>query len=502
MKRIGVIDIISHTSEYGLYSRITSPALSSIMPQVIAVWLKKLGFVVEYSIITNVDDIKELSTDLDIVFISSFTVSAYLAYSLSTYFRNYRTITVLGGPHARSYPEDSLKYFDYVIGLCDKELIIELIASAESNLNKPHGKYLTAISHPTRLASLEDRWEFVKVVNRKRLWFMPNIIPMLGSTGCPYKCEFCIDSKYKYKSMDFDLIEKDLLFLQQMKNPVVMWHDPNFGIQFDKWMELIEKTSINQKTKFLGELNLANLTNKKVKRLVENGFVNVAPGIESWSAFNEKGIIKNYKSKYDKVYKTSIQVNRITKHIPIIQANIMFGLDCDTMEESFELTKEFIKQTPTVYSNLQTITVFGKSTPTYDMYEEQNRLLNLPFNQMDGFSTTNVKINCNIETFYKLYHDITNYYNSVGMIAKKVLMSKGFYPKMLHLSRALFNGRKISSYYKDFSNNLKTKEFLDFYTGKTNIPPILYLEQIKNELGGFYKYLPPQIMEQFFHESM
>jgi hypothetical protein len=29
-------------------------------------------------------------------------------------------ITVIGGPHARCYPEDTARYFDYVLGFTDK----------------------------------------------------------------------------------------------------------------------------------------------------------------------------------------------------------------------------------------------------------------------------------------------------------------------------------------------------------------------------------------------
>jgi len=32
-------------------------------------------------------------------------------------------ITILGGPHARCFPDDACKYFDYVVGLTDRELV-------------------------------------------------------------------------------------------------------------------------------------------------------------------------------------------------------------------------------------------------------------------------------------------------------------------------------------------------------------------------------------------
>jgi len=51
---------------------------------------------------------------------------------------------VLGGPHARSYPEDACFYFDYVLGLTDKDLLVDLLHNFE--VNKPQGAYLTAVT--------------------------------------------------------------------------------------------------------------------------------------------------------------------------------------------------------------------------------------------------------------------------------------------------------------------------------------------------------------------
>ena len=125
MLKIGVIDIVSHKK----YSKILSSVLAGIMPQVICSWAEELGHEIHYSTIIGYENLpKDLNKDLDIVFISSYTMSAYLAYSISNYYRQLGKITILGGPHARAYSEDSCNYFDYVVGLVDKELIQTLIA--------------------------------------------------------------------------------------------------------------------------------------------------------------------------------------------------------------------------------------------------------------------------------------------------------------------------------------------------------------------------------------
>ena len=59
------------------------------------------------------------------VFIGAFTEAAHTAYALSALCRSKGAITILGGPHARCYPEDAVRYFDYVLGFTDRETLMD-----------------------------------------------------------------------------------------------------------------------------------------------------------------------------------------------------------------------------------------------------------------------------------------------------------------------------------------------------------------------------------------
>jgi len=61
---------------------------------------------------------------------------------------------------------------------------------------------------------------------------------MIGSLGCPYTCSFCIDSTVDYQPLSFQQLRDDLTFIQtKIKNPILGWHDPNFGVRFETtWM--------------------------------------------------------------------------------------------------------------------------------------------------------------------------------------------------------------------------------------------------------------------------
>jgi len=143
--KIGVIDLVSKGPTNTLWSRIMHANLASIMPTVVATWCEQEGHEVSMICYTGYEDLsKELSKNVDVVFICSFTQAALLAYALSNYFQKRGAITVLGGPHARCYPDDAKKYFDYVLGFTHKSTIIEILDNCVPQ--RPEGMCLSAES--------------------------------------------------------------------------------------------------------------------------------------------------------------------------------------------------------------------------------------------------------------------------------------------------------------------------------------------------------------------
>src|SRR3954469_10409585 len=141
--KVGVIDLVSKGPSNTLWAKIMHANLASIMPQVVATWCEQQGHDVTLICYTGREDLsKELPKEVDVVFISSFTQAALLAYSLSNFFRSKGAVTVLGGPHARCYPDDAVNYFDYVLGFTDQSVISEVLAEAAPQ--KPRGRHITA----------------------------------------------------------------------------------------------------------------------------------------------------------------------------------------------------------------------------------------------------------------------------------------------------------------------------------------------------------------------
>ncbi|UCC43134.1 MAG: radical SAM protein, partial [Candidatus Zixiibacteriota bacterium] len=126
--KIGIVDLVAKAPSKTAWMRVMGANFVSIMPQVIATWCEQQGHEVTLVTYTGRENlVKELPSKVDFVFISSFTEAALLSYALSSLFRSRGALTAIGGPHARCYPQDAQKYFDYVLGFTDKGLILEVL---------------------------------------------------------------------------------------------------------------------------------------------------------------------------------------------------------------------------------------------------------------------------------------------------------------------------------------------------------------------------------------
>lgn len=182
--RIGVVDLLTKKPTRSLNARITRPNYAAIMPQAIAVWAAQLGHEVRYLTYTGLEDLHgDLPMDADLVFLSGFTSSAYLACAISHLLRQQGAVTILGGPHARAFADDALHHFDYVCGFTDRQLVTDLLDDPAPH--RDGGVYLSASGHPLELPGLRERWPYVEHnLAKSRLL---HVVPMVSSLGCPFQ---------------------------------------------------------------------------------------------------------------------------------------------------------------------------------------------------------------------------------------------------------------------------------------------------------------------------
>ena len=461
--------------------------MASIMPQAIGAWCEAEGHDVTYVCYTGLENPTEEFTETpDLVIIGTFTQGAHLAYALSNLFRSRGSVTALGGPHARCYPEDSRIYFDYVLGFVDKSLIQDLVRDCSKH--RPMGVYLSANRQPLELPGAEERWKFIEISHRKAPWI--KIVPMLGSMGCPYTCSFCIDSVVPYQPLKFDLIKSDLRFLLgKFKRPIVGWHDPNFGIRFDDYLSAIEDAVPPGSIDFVAESSLSLLSEPHMQRLKRNSFKVLLPGIESWRDFGNKS--KTGKQQgMDKVRQVSEQVNMILRYVPSVQTNFVFGLDVDEGPEPFELTKRFLEMTPGAYPAYLLLTSYGQAAPQNLEFQSAGRVIPLPFHFLDSKSGNVRPKNYEWDAFYDNVIDLLRHNVSWRNLLKSNKAIHSFTPRCVNVIRTLpwFGQLK---YYREIRRRIdEDPQLLPFLEGETTDVPVFYLERIKKSLGNLWEWLP------------
>lgn len=488
--RINIIDLIHNSPSRSPYRRVMFPNYISIMPQIIGVWCKEEGHEVRYSIFTGSQNLKDILTEqTDLVFISSFTFTAQLAYSISNYFRSHDIPTVLGGPHARCYPEDACLNFDYVLGLTNKELLKDLLHNFE--LNRKQGIYLGASSQPESIPGVRERWNFIEEVHRQSP--VIKIVPMIGSFGCPYKCDFCIDSVIPYQPLSMDMIKEDLQFLvKKMKHPIVSWYDPNFGIKFNSIMQAIESAVPPGSIDFIAECSLSVLSEPNVKRLQSNGFKMIMPGIESWFDCGIKSKTGS-STGMDKVKMVAEHVNMVQHYIPQVQTNLIFGLDSDAGHDPFTLTKRFIDLAPAVYPSYALFSVYGHSAGGNLKYEAENRIIPFPFHTMMSIHTLNIiPLNYTWEEINLHFIDLLKYSFSLKAMYRRFRANQMTTSRWITLLLSLTIGgrgkiRTMSAMLKEFR---KDSDFQSFVKKETDCVPASMTERIKKDLGPMWHWLP------------
>jgi len=456
------------------------------------VWCEEAGHEVHFVCYTGFEDLmEELPQDMDILFVGAFTQAAQISYAISNMFRLRGTVTVLGGPHARCYPEDARKYFDYVLGFTDK-VVVEGVLS-DCSQHRPYGEYLSAREQPRHLPGVQERWKYIEATLDKTATSI-KIIPMIGSLGCPYTCSFCIDSVVDYQPMDYDQMQGDLRFIHKnMKDPIVGWHDPNYGIRFNECMEVIEESYPKGEIRFIAESSLSLLSEKNVKRLRANGFLAILPGIESWYSMGNKSKTGR-KPARDKMEHIAEHINMIMRYIPYLQANFVLGLDDDGEgTEPFELTKEFLDRCPGVFPAYSLLSAFGEAAPLNLDLQRDGRVLGFPFHFLNNNHAMNVKPkNYEWPEFYDHLIDLTRYSFTGKKIYRRFRANNMAIPKGMNVVRAISSeGWGRLKYHRHIRHLLETDQSMrDFFEGETEEIPSFYIDRMKRELGEFWAYLP------------
>ncbi|HEX9896033.1 MAG TPA: radical SAM protein [Dehalococcoidales bacterium] len=484
--RIGILELLSAGASRGwnqkAYNYLVTRQYASIMPQAISVWCRNLTREVFYATYFGNGDPKSLlPNDLDIVFISTYTQASALAYALAKLYRQEKTLTVIGGPHAKQFPDDCQRFFDVVVGDCDKTLITEILK------DKPQGEFVTSGHSIVDIPGVQERMPEIRASTFiKNKTFPFTSFSLLTSTGCPNSCDFCIDWNNPYTLLSLDQLEADMRYIfRHFSRVMIGFHDPNFALKFESVFDVLEKIPGRKRNLYIVETSLSVLRPSRLERMKNMGDFYIVPGVESWTAYSNKVGASSSVSPRQKLEKLIEQFNTIHHHVTGIQANFMFGLDVDIGNEPVALTEEFADRVPFVMPNFNIPVPFG-NTPLFEKYLSENRILTtMPFSFYYMPYLVYTLRNYDPVSFYTKLIDMyshifsrARFIKGLGDLAQP--MRSGY-----NLFKTLGN-RQMIGRFKDILDLLVTdKQFRAFHEHQTDVLPEFYHYHYERGLGPY-----------------
>jgi hypothetical protein len=450
------------------------------MPQAVAVWCRQLGHDVTYAThFAQQEPRSLLPADLDVVFVCTYTHASPGAYAMAKLFRSEGTLTVIGGPHARSFPADCLRFFDIVVQRCDKELLQDILGGAFAP-----GSVVSSAASPTELPSVEERLPFIldSSLTHGRRPLGANV-PLLSSIGCPYACDFCLDWSSPYVSVPPERLVEDLRFIStRLPGVFVSFHDPNFGVRFDETMAALETVPPAARNPYFMESSLSILKGPRLKRLADTNCHYVAPGLEGWGDYSNKAGVGTSTGSA-KLAKVVAHFHELHEHVPNLQANFIFGTDTDSGDEPVELTRAFIREVPYAWPVVNIPTPFG-GTPLQERQLAQGRVLtSMPFGfYYMPYLVMTLKNYSPVEYYDRLVA-IQSAACSWSLLPARIGGTPTPTMKWMAILRS-FGGQGVLSRLKGMRDRLaRDRDFLAFHEGRTSRLPAFYRELMSRRLG-------------------
>ncbi|WP_431903150.1 B12-binding domain-containing radical SAM protein [Amycolatopsis thermoflava] len=462
---------------------------AGITPQAISVWCRRQGHETFYATYYGLGDPHRLlPRDLDVVFIACYTQVSHLAYALAKLYRRAGVRTVIGGPHAKAFPVDCLRFFDLVVGECDAELISGILAGQYDP-----GSVISAARPFDDVPTVAERMPEIRASaffwGRKPL--LLSAVPMLASMGCPYHCDFCIDWNTRYRLLPPERMAEDLRYLaRHLPGTLIVFHDPNFAVTFDRVLDVLQAQPPGERPPYIIESSLTVLRGDRPSRLKDTNCVMVAPGVESWTDYSNKAGVGR-EGGVAKVDHVADHFTRLAENVPYLQANFMFGLDTDQGDEPVELTERFMDRTPFVWPTINIPMPFG-GTPLHDQLTADGRILTtMPFSFYYAPYLVTTLRHYDPITYYTKLTELYAHAASPAMLRRRLRSTSHRLIRYVHRARtAAFRG-DIASFRRILGMLRDDPRFLAFHEGRTTRLPDYYRHLGDRMLGRYAELLSP-----------
>ena len=306
--------------------------------------------VIDLNVQTDEELSERLSSfDPDMVGISATTPSYPSAVSILKEVKKLKNIPVIiGGSHVSFKPDDTLRDgFDIVIRGEGGDTFKEILSSSSlSDLEKIKGiSFLKdkKIIHAPDREMTEDLDSLPLPAYKKFPLEKYEILSIITSRGCPYRCAYCCASKFWKNRIRFRSIEnvvQELKIIKSLGVKRIKFHDSTFTFDKKRVIELCKRMKEEGLTfKWSCETRADNLDEELLKIMKDAGCILICIGVDSVCYEVLDAIKRNI--SLEKIKETFLLAGKIGIRT---RAYITFGLPEET-EKSVLSTIAFLKET-------------------------------------------------------------------------------------------------------------------------------------------------------------
>ena len=388
------------------YPIITLPHIASITPKKHSVKI----------INENYDDI-DFDEDVDLIGITSYTMTAPRVYEIADEFRKRGKTVILGGYHPTAMPEESKQHADSVIKGMAETSWPRAIEDFEKGKLKP-------------IYERDHDFDISKVPGLRRELIMHN--PFLGAIqttrGCSNRCEFCAISSFCGNIIKQRPIKDVVQEIKKMPNKLFIIHDPHLTLHRKYAMELFKeiiKEKIHKGWVANGTADILGKVDEKFLNLAHKaGCVEWFVGFES---VNQEAL-NNIKKTHNKVEDFKKMIKRVHDYGMTIQGGIIFGFDEDT-PDTFDTTIETINDWDIDVLEVNILTPYP-GTPLFERLEKEGRILTRDWSRYNQVDVVFQPKNMTVEELYlgsrKVAKEFYSIYNLIKKITKIIMINKRF----------------------------------------------------------------------------
>jgi len=314
----------------------------------------------------------DFDMNVDIVGITTTTLTANRAYEIAEEFRKRNKKVILGGVHASMCPEEAQQYCDAVCIGDGEHIIGQIIKDFENNNLK---KIYIGKLEPLKNLKLPRRDLFKKKYS---------FIPVSTSRGCPFNCSFCAINRFyrgTYRKRDVEDVIEELKQLPRGYD-IVFFTDGNmYGYSKEdiKRFKTICKRIYEERAKgnlnfkyFMCYVSVNALADIEALELASKAGCSVLlVGFESINPDSLKEMSKGINLKYGVDSYNHLIKNAQNRNMLVV-GELIVGNDSDDMK-TLDRTKEFIKKADFDILRLQILQPFP-GTRVFEKLKKEGRL--------------------------------------------------------------------------------------------------------------------------------